>query len=37
VFFEIDYWGMAPGTLEKVRVLADFGFAGREPVEMKGQ
>ena len=36
-FFKINYWGMAPETVEKVRVLADFGFAGREPVEVKGQ
>jgi lysine 6-dehydrogenase len=37
VFFKINYWGMARETVEKVRVLADFGFAGREPVEVKGQ
>jgi saccharopine dehydrogenase-like NADP-dependent oxidoreductase len=36
-FFKINYWGMAKDTVEKVRVLADFGFAGREPVEVKGQ
>ena len=36
-FFKIDYWGMAQETVEKIRVLADFGFAGREPVEVKGQ
>jgi len=36
-FFKINYWGMAPQTVEKVRVLADFGFAGREPVNLKGQ
>jgi saccharopine dehydrogenase-like NADP-dependent oxidoreductase len=36
-FFKIDYWGMAKETVEKIRVLADFGFAGREPVEVKGQ
>jgi saccharopine dehydrogenase (NAD+, L-lysine-forming) len=35
--FKINYWGMAKETVEKVRVLADFGFAGREPVEVKGQ
>ena len=33
-FFKINYWGMAPATVEKVRVLADFGFAGREPVQV---
>lgn len=31
-FFKINYWGMAPETVEKVKVLADFGFANREPV-----
>jgi len=36
-FFKIDYWGMAREVVEKIRVLADFGFAGREPVEVKGQ
>ncbi len=33
-FFKINYWGMAPETVEKVRVLADLGFAGREPVRV---
>jgi len=33
-FFKINYWGMAPETVEKVKVLADFGFAGREPVSV---
>jgi saccharopine dehydrogenase-like NADP-dependent oxidoreductase len=36
-FFKINYWGMAKETVEKIRVLADFGFAGREPVEVGGQ
>jgi lysine 6-dehydrogenase len=36
-FFKINYWGMAKETVEKIRVLADFGFAGREAVEVKGQ
>ena len=36
-FFKINYWGMAKETVEKVRVLADFGFAGREPVDVRGQ
>jgi saccharopine dehydrogenase-like NADP-dependent oxidoreductase len=36
-FFKINYWGMAKETVEKVRVLADFGFANREPVVVKGQ
>jgi saccharopine dehydrogenase-like NADP-dependent oxidoreductase len=33
-FFKINYWGMAPETVEKVKVLADFGFATREPVRV---
>jgi len=36
-FFKINYWGMAKETVDKIRVLADFGFAGGEPVEVKGQ
>lgn len=32
VFFKINYWGMAPDTVAKIRVLADLGFAGRTPV-----
>jgi saccharopine dehydrogenase (NAD+, L-lysine-forming) len=35
-FFKINYWGMAKNTVEKVRVLADFGFADTEPVEVDG-
>jgi saccharopine dehydrogenase-like NADP-dependent oxidoreductase len=35
-FFKINYWGMAKETVEKVRVLIDFGFAGDEPVQVKG-
>jgi len=35
-FFKINYWGMAKETVEKVNVLAEFGFAGREPVEVGG-
>lgn len=35
--FKINYWGMAPETVEKVRVLADFGFNSSEPVEVAGQ
>jgi len=35
-FFKINYWGMAKNTVEKVRVLADFGFDGKEPVEVNG-
>lgn len=33
-FFKINYWGMAQKTIEKVRVLADFGFDGTEPVKV---
>ena len=33
-FFKINYWGMAPETVEKIRVLADLGFAGRKPVQL---
>ncbi len=36
-FFKINYWGMSPDAVEKVRVLAEFGLAGREPVEVGGQ
>jgi saccharopine dehydrogenase (NAD+, L-lysine-forming) len=33
-FFKINYWGMAPETVEKVKVLAEFGFTSREPVKV---
>ncbi len=33
-FFKINHWGMAPEMVEKVRVLADFGFASCEPVQV---
>ncbi len=36
-FFKINYWGMAPEAVQKVGVLVDFGFAGREAVDVKGQ
>lgn len=36
-FFKINYWGMAKETVEKVRVLADFGFNQSEPVSVSGQ
>ena len=36
-FFKINYWGMAKETVEKICVLADFGFAGREVVEVGGR
>ncbi|MFO7742898.1 MAG: saccharopine dehydrogenase NADP-binding domain-containing protein [Anaerolineae bacterium] len=35
--FKINYWGMAREAVEKVRVLVDFGFADRDPVDVKGQ
>jgi len=35
-FFKINYWGMAQKTVEKVRVLTDFGFDGKEPIEVNG-
>jgi saccharopine dehydrogenase-like NADP-dependent oxidoreductase len=35
--FKINYWGMAKETVEKIRVLVDFGFAGRESVDVNGQ
>jgi saccharopine dehydrogenase (NAD+, L-lysine-forming) len=37
VFFKINYWGMDPETVERIQVLADFGFGGRDPVEVDGQ
>jgi saccharopine dehydrogenase-like NADP-dependent oxidoreductase len=36
-FFKINYWGMAKETVEKVRILADFGFNSREVVDVNGQ
>jgi saccharopine dehydrogenase-like NADP-dependent oxidoreductase len=36
-FFKINYWGMAKAVVEKIRVLAEFGFGGTEPVEVRGQ
>jgi saccharopine dehydrogenase (NAD+, L-lysine-forming) len=33
-FFKINYWGMAPESVEKVKVLTDFGFASDEPVQV---
>jgi saccharopine dehydrogenase (NAD+, L-lysine-forming) len=35
--FKINYWGMGKEAVEKVRVLIDFGFDGRAPVDVKGQ
>ena len=33
-FFKINYWGMAKETVEKVKVLAEFGFDSEEPVKV---
>ena len=35
-FFKINHWGMAPALVEKIKVLADFGFASHEPVQVGG-
>jgi saccharopine dehydrogenase (NAD+, L-lysine-forming) len=35
-FFKINYWGMAKETVEKVRVLVEFGFDSQDPVDVKG-
>ena len=35
-FFKINYWGMSKVVVEKIRVLADFGFGGTEAIEVKG-
>ena len=35
-FFKINYWGMAKNTIEKIKVLADYGFANQEPVDVGG-
>lgn len=36
-FFKINYWGMAREMVEKVKVLVDLGFAGRDPVDVNSQ
>lgn len=36
-FFKINYWGMAKDVVEKIRVLADFGFGGRLPITVGEQ
>jgi saccharopine dehydrogenase-like NADP-dependent oxidoreductase len=36
-FFKINYWGMSKETVEKVRVLADFGFNNPQPVQIGNQ
>jgi saccharopine dehydrogenase-like NADP-dependent oxidoreductase len=35
-FFKINYWGMAKETVEKVSVLAEFGFDSPDPIEVNG-
>jgi saccharopine dehydrogenase-like NADP-dependent oxidoreductase len=35
-FFKVNYWGMNPEAFAKIKLLADLGFAGSEPVEVKG-
>jgi saccharopine dehydrogenase-like NADP-dependent oxidoreductase len=35
-FFKINYWGMAKNTVEKIKVLADYGFASEEPIDVGG-
>ena len=35
-FFKINYWGMSPQAFAKVKLLADLGFAGDEPVDVRG-
>jgi saccharopine dehydrogenase-like NADP-dependent oxidoreductase len=36
-FFKINYWGMSKVVVEKIRVLAEFGFGSKDVVEVKGQ
>jgi saccharopine dehydrogenase-like NADP-dependent oxidoreductase len=36
-FFKINYWGMAKNTIERIKVLADYGFAGQETVDVGGK
>jgi saccharopine dehydrogenase-like NADP-dependent oxidoreductase len=36
-FFKINYWGMAQNTIERIKVLADYGFASQEPVDVGGE
>ncbi|NIW43788.1 MAG: hypothetical protein GWN30_03115 [Gammaproteobacteria bacterium] len=33
-FFKINYWGMAKETVEKVKILADFGFNDPSPIQI---
>jgi saccharopine dehydrogenase (NAD+, L-lysine-forming) len=36
-FFKINYWGMSPQVVDKLRVLVELGFDRREPVEVGGK
>ncbi|HLA42662.1 MAG TPA: saccharopine dehydrogenase C-terminal domain-containing protein, partial [Aggregatilineales bacterium] len=36
-FFKINFWGMSQAVVEKVKVLAEFGLANREAVDVQGQ
>lgn len=36
-FFKINYWGMAKEVVEKIRVLAEFGFGSWDSVEVDGR
>jgi len=36
-FFKINYWGMAKNTIERINVLADYGFASEEPIDVGGK
>jgi saccharopine dehydrogenase-like NADP-dependent oxidoreductase len=35
-FFKINYWGLSEEGLGKIKLFADMGFAGTEPVEVGG-
>jgi saccharopine dehydrogenase-like NADP-dependent oxidoreductase len=35
-FFKINYWGLSEAALNKIKLFADLGFAGTEPVDVKG-
>ena len=36
-FFKINYWGMAKEVVDKIRVLAEFGFGSGEAIEVDGK
>jgi saccharopine dehydrogenase-like NADP-dependent oxidoreductase len=35
-FFKINYWGMSPEAFAKVKLLADLGFVGSDPLDVQG-